>query len=472
MIRRLLARLLGVRVRLLLIVTFVALLATIGATGANYVDARRTVLAAAQDQAMRKLRDDVDALAPAIPMPPDQAALDELVRSVSGAAGAFYGNVVSRYGRPGSIPAELRAAVHAGSEMRFQRVVSNGWPALWVGMPVLTVDASFNRHPSGLEVYAWYDLNQPSAQIQAFTVNGWRTAAVAVPIAVLVAWLAASAVLRPVRRLRDAARRLAEGELSVRLPARGNDELAELVRTFNHAAARLEVSVGELRRMEADARRFVADVSHELRTPLAAMTAVNEVLDDAALAGDTGTAARLVSSETRKLARLVEDLIEISRFDSGAARLDRRPTDLAELVSASLRARGFTGQVETGLPAGIIAEVDPRRIDVVVANLVGNALRHGEPPVFVRLSEAGGLAVLTVVDHGPGLPENVLPHVFSRFYKADAARTRSEGSGLGLSIALKNAELHGGRLDAGNEPGAGARFVLTLPKTAAKTGEP
>ncbi|MEU0467032.1 HAMP domain-containing sensor histidine kinase [Amycolatopsis sp. NPDC006131] len=280
------------------------------------------------------------------------------------------------------------------------------------------------------------------------------------PLAVILAWLAAGAVLRPVRRLRDGARSLARGELSTRLPERGADELADLARTFNETAASLERTVGELRRMDADARRFVADVSHELRTPLAAMTAVTEVLDEegAHLPGDTGTASRLVSAETRKLARLVDDLIEISRFDNGRARMDRREADLGELIAATLRSRHWD-DAETDLPHGIVAEVDARRFDVIVANLVGNALRHGAPPVRVRLSTDGGEVVIAVTDRGPGLPDDVLPHVFARFYKADTARSRSEGSGLGLSIAEKNAGLHDGTIEAGNQPGGGARFV-------------
>ncbi|GAB2967188.1 sensor histidine kinase [Amycolatopsis acidiphila] len=205
-------------------------------------------------------------------------------------------------------------------------------------------------------------------------------------------------------------------------------------------------------------------MSHELRTPLTAMTAVTEVLDDARLTGDAATAGRLVSAETRKLARLVEDLIEISRFDSGVARLDPTPTDLGELTAAALRARHWSDEVRAALPAGVVAEVDPRRFDLIVANLVGNALRHGAPPVEIMLADAGDSVVLEVADHGPGLPDEVLPHVFDRFYKADAARTRSEGSGLGLSIALHNARLHGGDIEAGNRDGGGARFVVRLPK--------
>jgi two-component system, OmpR family, sensor histidine kinase MtrB len=285
---------------------------------------------------------------------------------------------------------------------------------------------------------------------------------------VVLALVAASQVLRPVRALSTAARKLGRGQLDVRLPAKGSDELAELVTTFNSTAAELERTVGTLRAMEADARRFVADVSHELRTPLAAMNAVTDVLDEDAgeLPADTAVAARLVSAETRRLTRLVQDLVEISRFDAGRAELRAEDTDLAQAIRGSLGARGWSAAdgIETELPEGVFAAVDPRRLDLVMANLVGNALRHGAPPVVVRLAADPATVTVTVTDHGPGIPETVLPHVFDRFTKADTARARSEGSGLGLSLARENAVLHGGALEAANTE-TGARFTLRLPRT-------
>ncbi|HEV7707384.1 MAG TPA: HAMP domain-containing sensor histidine kinase, partial [Asanoa sp.] len=235
---------------------------------------------------------------------------------------------------------------------------------------------------------------------------------------------------------------------------------------FNQTAERLERQVGELRRMEADARRFVADVSHELRTPLAAMTAVTDVLDEEAekLPGDAGKAARLVSQETQNLAQLVEDLIEISRFDAGTAALSVDDLDMAAAVRATLRSRGWTDRVVANLPDGVSARLDPRRLDVVVANMVGNALRHGAPPVTIDLRADRGWVVVTVADQGPGLAPDVLAHVFDRFYKADSARSRSDGAGLGLAIALENARLHGGNLVAGNRAPHGATFTLRLPQ--------
>jgi two-component system sensor histidine kinase MtrB len=283
-----------------------------------------------------------------------------------------------------------------------------------------------------------------------------------------LAFAAARRVLGPVRRLARAAHQMSGGDLSVRVEPAGRDELAQLVTTFNTMASALQDKVGELEVMEARARRFAGDVSHELRTPLTAMTAVADILgDDTAASVDGTAAARLVAQEIRHLNRLVEDLIEISRFDAGSAQLIAEDTDVAAAVQECLRARNWADACPE-VPAGLTVRLDRRRFDVIVANLVGNALRHGAPPVTVRASiqagQAGGSElVLEVHDHGPGLPAGAIGHVFDRFYKADSARARSEGSGLGLAIAQENARLHGGRIDAANDPGGGAVFTVRLP---------
>jgi two-component system sensor histidine kinase MtrB len=283
-----------------------------------------------------------------------------------------------------------------------------------------------------------------------------------------LAFAASRRVLRPVRRLAHAAERMSGGDLSVRIEPRGRDELARLVTSFNTMAATLEGKITELQRMEERARQFAGDVSHELRTPLTAMTAVTDVLgEDADLTGDTAAAAQLVRQEIFHLNRLVGDLIEISRFDAGTAQLVTDETDIATAIGGCLRARGWEN-VQTSPPAGLTVRLDRRRFDVIVANLVGNALRHGGPPVEVTAGirpdgQGGQHLAVAVRDHGPGLPPAAIPHVFSRFYKADTARARSEGSGLGLAIAWENARLHGGHIEACNHPDGGAEFTLTVP---------
>ncbi|GID31084.1 sensor histidine kinase [Paractinoplanes brasiliensis] len=183
---------------------------------------------------------------------------------------------------------------------------------------------------------------------------------------------------------------------------------------------------------------------------------------------DARESARLAITETRRLVRLAEDLMEVSRFDAGTAALRVEELDVTDAVRESLRARGWLDRVEVTAPERIHLHADRRRLDVVVANLVGNALRHGEPPVRVQIAADVERVYVEVVDNGPGRTASVLPYVFERFWKAGPARTRSPGSGLGLAIALENARLHGGDLTASNA-GGGARFVLWLPRDAAET---
>lgn len=292
---------------------------------------------------------------------------------------------------------------------------------------------------------------------------------------VLLAQAAATMVLRPVQRLSDAAQRLGEGKLDTRLEVGGADELAELTRTFNSAAESLERRVADLSAREAASRRFVADMSHELRTPMTAITAVTEVLEDEVDTLDPmiAPAVQLVVSETRRLNDLVENLMEVTRFDAGTAQIVLDDVNIADQVTACVDARAWLDAVQLDADRGIVARVDPRRLDVILANLIGNALKHGGSPVRVSVREEAGApcgegpaVVVAVSDQGPGIPEEVLPHVFDRFYKASASRPRSEGSGLGLSIALENAHLHGGDISVRNAPGGGAVFTLRLPREA------
>jgi two-component system sensor histidine kinase MtrB len=364
---------------------------------------------------------------------------------------------------------ELLRSVRSRRAAVFQRMDVDGRPLLVVGMPVTYVSGTDGESRlSGTVLYLEVPQTTELRYVRAMVDGIERATLVALGLAVVPALLAASGVLRPVRALRRATRRMAAGHLDVRLEVTGTDELADLSQSFNESAAELERTVRELRRLEAQGRRFVADVSHELRTPLAAMSAVTDVLD---LEGETGEALRLISDGTNRLSDLVNDLMEISRFDAGVAELNRDEIDLAESVRRTVASRWPRERVEIRLPeTGVLrARVDPRRLDVVTANLVGNALRHGEPPVRVTMEmrEEDGTgrawAVVQVADDGPGIAEEALPHIFERFYKASTSRGRSESSGLGLAITAENVRLHGGRIRAANLPGGGAVFTVELP---------
>ena len=449
------------RLRLLLAFAFLTVVTASAVAGAGYVRARDAIVQRAQDNAVIETTNRVEQLYPLPARPVDAATLDRVAARVSGREGSAlaYGNGLFAGGMdPSVITTELRALVASG-RVGWQRVSYADSVWLVIGMQLRVTGGG----TSGIEVYVLRPFTSEIAFVGELARNAWLIGGAVLVLALALGLLAARGVLRPVRELRLAAWRLGQGELSARVPVRGRDELASVASTFNSTASSLEHHVLELRRMEADARRFVADVSHELRTPLAAMTAVTDVLDaeTASLPGVAGQAARLVNRETLNLTRLVNDLIEVTRFDSGTAALALDDVDVAEVVRACLRMRGF--EVRTTLPTDVRARLDPRRLDVIVANLVGNALRHGSPPVSLVLSVSESSLVIEVADSGPGLPAEVLPHVFARFFKADSARGRSEGSGLGLAIAWENARLHGGTLEAANRPGGGALFTLRLP---------
>ncbi|MFD4763535.1 ATP-binding protein [Streptomyces sp. NPDC058439] len=466
----------GLRTRLIGAFLLVAAISAVTTATLTYREARSAILQQAQDTAIDQFRDRIAAQAVTLPVDPEQLRRACQILAREGKPHTWrvfaeYGTIrVSSTDQPtsGVITPELRKVARGNTHGSFQRVVKDGTSWLTVGMPAF-FDRGDGRRPTGLVLYAVMPLATEEANVSAMVTAARDGALPALLIALVPALLAARSVLRPVRDLRRAAAGIGRGELDTRIQVRGSDELAGLARTFNESSTKLQESVEELRRAEARARRFASDVSHELRTPLAGMLAVTEVLDEdaAQLNHDTAAAVRLISAETGKLATLVEDLMEISRFDARAADLHLDEVDVAETIRKTLQGRRWEDRVRTELPDGIRAVLDPRRFDVVVANLVGNALRHGAQPVTVRLrTERRGAVhwlVVEVADDGPGIDPVVLPHIFDRFYKADAARTRSAGSGLGLAITQENVRLHGGTVHAANGPGGGTVLTVELP---------
>ncbi|MDH6110861.1 two-component system sensor histidine kinase MtrB [Kitasatospora sp. MAP12-15] len=480
-------RLSSLRVRLVAVFAVVALAAASSASGIAYWLNRDAVLKRAQDNALIDFR---ASLTRNVSNLPPGASCSDLAQFASDVAtfGLNYSVVVVDSSRPGctasstarftidQVPPALMTAVArtrpTGPENQFahhlywQRVNLDGEPFVVGGTQIV---------PTGLTAYMFKSLDNERADLNTL---GWSLAVatlLALIAATLLAQGASATVLRPVRQLADAARKLGEGQLDTRLEVSGADELSDLARTFNKTAEALFNQVEELSAREAQSRRFVADMSHELRTPLTAMTAVTDILEDEADSLDPmiEPAVRLVVSETRRLSDLVENLMEVTRFDAGTARLVADEMDIADLIMSCIDGRAWYDAVEVDAPRGVLAVVDPRRLDVVFANLIGNALKHGGSPVRVKVTELPDRIVVAVSDSGPGIPQDVLPHVFDRFYKADKGRARSEGSGLGLSIAMANAQIHGGTITAANAPGeagGGAVFTLTLPLTPPEPG--
>ena len=223
-----------------------------------------------------------------------------------------------------------------------------------------------------------------------------------------------------------------------------------------------ELRIAALSAAEARERRFTSDVAHELRTPLSGLVAEASALADHLdrLPSEARRPAELLVADVARLRRLVEDLMEISRLDARSEEVLAEPVDLAALVSAVIRNRGWEGRVTLLVDPVPIAS-DRRRLERIVSNLVENAVEHGGREVIVRVGRDGAEVFVEVADRGPGIPLEHLPHVFDRFYKADPSRT-GRGSGLGLAIARENARLLGGDVNASSEVGAGTTFALRL----------
>jgi two-component system, OmpR family, sensor histidine kinase MtrB len=452
----------GLRGRMFASFIVACLASTALVAGIGYVLVRRTVLQRTQDLVLTETR---DTLARVVPGTLGDPVPENTLRDVAQALVrpdrtviVSSGTTTLSTGGFGTADVPPALAARAKDGLYFQRVVRHGEPWLVIATRVRTAD----RQASPLTVYVFASLTGERDDLDGIQRALIRAGALTLVLALVLALLLGGSVLRPLRRLGRAARALGAGDLGARVEVRGRDELADVARAFNESASSLEYTVRELRRMEANARQFAADVSHELRTPIAAMTAVTGVLEEdaAALPADTGTAARLIAGQTRRLGALVEELLEISRMDAGTAHLDLDEVPLADLVRECVETRGWTDQVVIEIPAGLRVRVDPRRFQVILANLIGNGLLHGAPPV--RVTGRPGLEV-RVIDQGKGIPDDLLPRVFDRFFKADQARPAGQGSGLGLAIAQANAKLHGGRIEAVNAPGGGAVFTVRIP---------
>ena len=227
----------------------------------------------------------------------------------------------------------------------------------------------------------------------------------------------------------------------------------------------LEAKITALSEAQARERRFTADVAHELRTPLTAIVNEASLLAEhiERMPPDARRPAQLLVEDVKRLRDLVEDLMEISRLDAGTQPVRPERVDLGSLVATAVRARGWSDRVRLETSEAML-ETDPRRVEQIVANLIGNALEHGGRDVAVRVGADGIGSFVEVSDRGPGIAREDLPHLFERFYKADPART-GRGTGLGLAIALENARLLGGDVQVWSDQGVGTRFTLRLPVT-------
>ena len=371
-----------------------------------------------------------------------------------------------------SVPPALRTAVTDSQRQSWtytdiKSLDGRSTPGLVVGGPLSVPSVG------DYELYYLFPLTQEQQTLDLVRSSVILTGLLLVGLLALVAGLITRQVAVPVRAAARTALRFSEGYLSERMKVRGEDDLARLAGAFNDMAASIARQIKQLEGLSRVQRRFVSDVSHELRTPLTTIRMAADVMfeERASFDGPTARAAELLQAQLDRFESLLVELLEISRFDAGAAVLEADPFDLYALVSRVID--GSTTLAErSGVPLRLHSEGEPRllyadsrRIDRVIRNLVGNAIEHGnDRGVDITIGSNEEAAAVTVRDYGVGLRPGEASLVFNRFWRADPARARTTGgSGLGLAIALEDARLHGGWLEAWGEPGAGACFRLTLP---------
>jgi len=373
-----------------------------------------------------------------------------------------------------SIPQDLKSSVASDPTKLFDtytQIVHRGQPAepgLAIGSQV-RIDSTGGRY----QVYFLFPLTAQKDTLDVVQRALLTAGLLLVLLLGAVAWLVTRQVVTPVRMARRIAERLAAGKLEERMQVRGTDDLARLAVSFNKMASNLQQQIRRLEELSRLQRRFVSDVSHELRTPLTTVRMAADLLHESRDQFDpiSRRSVELLQNELNRFEELLADLLEISRFDAGAAALDLEDVDLRDIVArvlenheTLLHRKGCEVQLEMAEPCR--AQVDSRRIERILRNLIGNAIEHSEGlPIRIITACDDDAAAVAVRDHGVGFRAEEADMVFSRFWRADPARARTTGgTGLGLSIALEDARLHGGRLDAWGSPGDGAYFRLTLPR--------
>jgi two-component system sensor histidine kinase MtrB len=381
-----------------------------------------------------------------------------------------------------SVPAKLEdhfSVAGAATAWTYTRIRNQPPSGPATAVPGIVVGSQVDLPADGrtYTLYLLFPLEDEQETLGLVTRALLAAAALLVLLVAGVAWLVARQVVTPVRLARQVAERLAAGHLQERLRVTGEDDLARLALSFNQMASALQAQIRQLEDLSRVQRRFTADVSHELRTPLTTVRMAGDVLHDArdSFGPATARAAELLQSELDRFERLLVDLLEISRFDAGAAVLE---TDDVNLVDVAHRIVDAARPLADQRPVRLVvvapnhpclAEADVRRVERIVRNLVVNAIDHAGDSAQIEVLVAGDdhSAAIAVRDHGVGLAPGEAAMVFNRFWRADPARARSSGgTGLGLSISLEDTHLHGGWLQAWGSPGQGAQFRLTLPRRA------
>lgn len=369
---------------------------------------------------------------------------------------------------------ELREQVQGDRDGQFWQSVSlandagSADPGVVVGTQIEIPEAG--RY----ELYLGYSFADADQTLRFVQLTGSIGAIALLVMLAVITLFVVRWVIDPIRQAALTSRRLAGGDLEVRMPEKGADELATLARSFNGMADSLQARIAELAELSVMQQRFVSDVSHELRTPLTTIRLAGDVLDAQreSFPPDTARTVELLHTQTERFELLLSDLLEISRYDAGSVTLALESTNLVQLAGDAIESMHTLAEqrgsdVRLVAPGGHFdSELDPRRIRRIVRNLLGNAIEHGEGrPIVVTVDSDEAAVALAVRDYGFGMTPEDAERVFDRFWRADPSRKRTiGGTGLGLAISLEDAVAHGGRLEVWSAPSLGSCFRLTLPR--------
>ncbi|MFN2560968.1 MAG: MtrAB system histidine kinase MtrB [Jatrophihabitans sp.] len=343
----------------------------------------------------------------------------------------------------------------------------------------LVVGESVQARSGVFQLYYLFPLTAEEQTIELVQRTVLLAGLALVVLLLAIALIVTRQVVLPVRVAAETAGRLAAGDLSNRIPVRGSDDIARLGQSFNDMADSLQRQIRRLEDLSRVQRRFTSDVSHELRTPLTTIRMAAEYLhgNRADFPPELSRAAELLHTELDRFESLLADLLEISRYDAGVANLESETVDIRGVVASTVEASQMLAQrhgseiVVQSPDEPVSVDIDSRRVERILRNLVGNALDHGEgKPIVITIGYDDDAIAVTVRDHGLGLRAGQAALVFNRFWRGDPSRSRlTGGTGLGLAISLEDARLHDGWLQAWGERGRGAQFRLTLPRRAGHT---
>ncbi|GAC58431.1 two-component histidine kinase MtrB [Gordonia hirsuta DSM 44140 = NBRC 16056] len=400
--------------------------------------------------------------------------------SQSSSTGGSFDTVLLVPGRDGEPPVAGAGPV-AEVSPQLQEMVSRGQVAYQytqvqrggTEVPALVVGTPVESAVPDLELYMVFPMAAEQNTISLVRSTMLVGGVVLLGLLAAIAWLVARQVVAPLRAASRVAVRFADGRLTERMPVRGEDEFAKLAVSFNDMAESLSKQITHLEEFGGLQRQFTSDVSHELRTPLTTVRMAADMLYESRDEFDPlqRRSVELMDKELDRFETLLTELLEISRHDAGQAELAAERMDMAIPIEAALAtveslAADTDTELVVDLPVEpVFAEIDPRRIERILRNLLANAIDHGEHrPVTLVMRSDGDAVAIAVRDQGLGLKPGEEKLVFNRFWRSDPSRVRrSGGTGLGLAISIEDARLHQGRLEAAGSPGVGSCFRLTLP---------